>query len=255
MQRLIALSLGSLFIAGQVLAASIPVIDAGNIVQSTISAIADVQSALSAAEEVYNSYTQIANQYTQIANQVRQIAHEVQNLQHFSGSSIPHLLGISANITSTLGQAQGVSFRLSQATAQFDALYPTVTAALSAAEVTTMRLQWVRERRHAAATGVQVQAITQSLQGMATSVSQLLSQAGAARGNLDVSQIQAQQTGLTQGLLMQIQQVLAGNGRIEAQRQAEDATLQEATMQEIATATQPLPAYTGAQGRLMQYHW
>jgi hypothetical protein len=54
---------------------------------------------------------------------------------------------------------------------------------------------------------------------------------------------------------MQIQQVLAGNGRVLAQQQAEDATLQDAALREIEAATRTDAPYTGARGRLATYRW
>ncbi len=262
MGRTLALSLLVLLSARSAVEGVVPVVDAGNIVQSTISAIADVEAALNSATEVINSYTKIANQYTQIANQhtqianqVQQIAHQVQNLDTFAGSSITQLLGVSTQIATTLGQAQGVWFHLTQATAQFDALYPAVTTVMKADALLTMRQQWVQHRRSAAATGVKVQAISHHLQTMATHLSQLLSHASGAKGNLAIQQVRAQQEGLTQALLLQIQHILAGNGRLDAQRGAEEATLQDATLQEIGTAFAPLPAYSGGQGALIHYQW
>jgi type IV secretion system protein TrbJ len=255
MHRIIVTTLLGLCLAGPATAAMVPVIDAGNIVQSTISAIADVETAIQAAVEVVNSYTQIYNQYQQIYNQYSQLAHDVQNLQQFNGNSVSQLLGVSTRLLNTLGVAQGVSFQLAKATAQFDATYPQVTGALRAGQLTTMRLQWLQQRRSAAATGVQVQAIAEDLQTMAGNISGFLTKASAATGNLHIQQVRAQQEGLTQAQLMQIQQLLAANGRMAAQLQAEEATLEEARIREMEEATVPLAPYTGRQGRLMKYQW
>ena len=118
-----------------------------------------------------------------------------------------------------------------------------------------MRRQWAGQRRDAAATAVQVQAIAQSLESTYTSLSHLLNRAAAAQGNLDVNQVQAQQNGVTQTLLMHIQQVLAGNGRVLAQQQAEEASVQDATLREIETATRTEQPYEGAGGRMAVYRW
>lgn len=255
MKRFFVLSLVSLLLTSPVVMATVPVIDAGNIVQSTISAIADVETAIQAAMEVVNQYTQIANEYTQIYNQGQQIYHQLKNLEKFDGNSISQLLHVSTQIATTLGQAQGVGFDLSQATAQFDALYPKVEAAMEAGKLLTMRQQWVQHRRSAASTGMQVQAVSQNLQTMATNLSDLLGKASSASGNLQIQQVRAQQEGLTQAMLMQIQQLLAGNGRLDAQRTAQEATVEDMTLKEIDKAFAPLPAYTGGQGKLMHYKW
>ena len=255
MGRTLALSLLVLLSARSAVEGVVPVVDAGNIVQSTISAIADVETAIQAAMEVVNQYTQIANEYTQIYNQAKQIANQLQNLEKFDGNSISQLLQVSTQIATTLGQAQGVGFDLSQATAQFDQLYPKVEAVMEAGKLLTMRQQWVQHRRSAAATGMQVQAVSQHLQSMATNLSQLLSKASATTGNLQIQQVQAQQTGLTQAMLMQIQQILAGNGRLDAQRGAEEAAMQDAVLKEIDKAFAPLPPYKGGNGKLMHYKW
>jgi type IV secretion system protein TrbJ len=254
MQRLRALSLVSL-LCTSVATATVPVIDAGNIVQSTISAIADVESAIQEALAVINQYTQIANEYTQIANQVQQIANQVKNLEQFSGTSISQLLHVSTQISTTLGQATGVGFDLSQATAQFDQLYAQGQALMNTAAIVTKRQQWMQHRRDAAATAMKVQAVSQNLHTMATNLSQLLTNASGATGNLQIQQVQAQQTGLTQAMLMQIQQILAGNGRLDAQRGAEEAAVQDATLKAIEAATAPGVPYTGANGKLMTYRW
>ncbi len=255
MKRLITLSLVGLLTTSSVVTATVPVVDAGNIVQSTISAIADVETAIQAAMEVVNQYTQIANEYTQIYNQAKQIANQLQNLEKFDGNSISQLLQVSTQIATTLGQAQGVGFDLSQATAQFDQLYPKVEAVMEAGKLLTMRQQWVQHRRSAASTGMQVQAVSQNLQSMATNLSQLLSKASGATGNLQIQQVQAQQQGLTQAMLMQIQQLLAGNGRLDAQRGAQEAAVEEESLKQIDKAFKPMPEYTGGNGKLMHYKW
>ena len=126
---------------------------------------------------------------------------------------------------------------------------------MTAGDVLSTRRQWVAHRRNAATTGMQVQAISQHLQTMATQVSQLLSQAKTTGGNLAIQQVRAQQEGLTQTLLMQMQQLLAGNGRLDAQRGAEEAAVQDATLKAIEAATAPGVPYTGANGKLMTYRW
>jgi P-type conjugative transfer protein TrbJ len=224
------------------------VIDASNLVQSTISALYDIKTALSAAQEVINSYTQIANQVTQIANQVK-------NLQQFDANYAAQLVGLNTSITGTLQHARGVSFQLGQATTDFDALYPRVASNLSGPDVQQMRLQWVQQRREAAQVGIQVQSITEALRSLSTSVTRLLHQAASTQGNLDISQVQAQQTGVTQSILLQQMQIAAGNGRAAAVREAEDATLEEARVRDLEAATQPTPRYAGGRGRLSQWRW
>jgi P-type conjugative transfer protein TrbJ len=224
------------------------VFDASTFAQSLISAYNDVQTAINTAQEV-------ANTYTMIRHQVTQISHQVQNLERLDVNTVSVLLNLTSSMVGTLRQAQGVSFELDRALAEFDRLYPRVQAVLSAGEVLAIRRQWTGQRRDAAAMAVQVQAVTQSLESMSSSLSQLLNKAAAAQGNLDVNQVQAQQNGVTHTLLMQIQQVLAGNGRVLAQQQAEDATLQDAALREIEAATRTDTPYTGARGRLATYRW
>jgi hypothetical protein len=137
----------------------------------------------------------------------------VKNLQHFDLDDTQRLLSLGNAITGTLRQAQGVSFELAQATRQFDTLYPRLQQQLSAAQIMTMRLEWLTQRRQAASVGIQVQSITQDLQTMYTQVGNLLTSAATAQGNLDINQIQAQQQGITQGILLQTQQLMAGSAR------------------------------------------
>ena len=240
--------IAAVLLTAQVATAQWEVIDLSNLVQSTTTAINSVQTAANTARQVVNTYTQIRNQVTQIN-------HQLQNLERLDINAITTVLDLTSGVVGTLRQARGVSFELDQALAQFDRLYPRVQEVLSAGQVITMRRHWAGQRRDAAATAVQVQAVTQSLESMYASLSQLLQRATTAQGNLDINQVQAQQNGITQTLLMQIQQILAGNGRVLAQQQAEDATLQDAALREIEAATRTDTPYTGARGRLATYRW
>lgn len=119
----------------------------------------------------------------------------------------------------------------------------------------TMRLEWLTQRRQAASVGIQVQSITQDLQGMYTEVGNLLTSAATAQGNLDINQIQAQQQGITQGILLQTQQLMAGSARATTQQQAEEAVLEAAALQAQQQAMTPIPDYQGGRGNMWHFRW
>ncbi len=248
MKRVTLVSLALLLGHCAVVAAQFAVIDAADVVQNTMTAVNSVKTAVNTAQQVVNEYNMIRNQVDQIANQVK-------NLQHFDLNETQRLLSLGNAITGTLRQAQGVSFELAQATRQFDTLYPRIQQQLSAAQIMSMRLQWLEQRRQAAAVGIQVQSVTQNLQDMSTQVGTLLTSAATAQGNLDINQIQAQQQGITQGILLQTQQMQAGNARALSQQQAEDAVLDATALQAMDHAMTPLPDYAGGRGALMHFRW
>jgi len=224
------------------------VIDGSNLLQNTMTAFNSVKTAVNTAQQVVNEYTMIRNQIDQIANQVK-------NLQHFDLDDTQRLLSLGNAITGTLRQAQGVSFELAQATRQFDTLYPRLQQQMSAAQILTMRLEWLTQRRQAASVGIQVQSITQDLQNMYTQVGTLLTSAATAQGNLDINQIQAQQQGITQGILLQTQQLMAGSARAATQQQAEEAVLEAAALHAQQQAMTPIPDYQGGRGKMWHFSW
>lgn len=208
----------------------------------------NVKSAIAEAQQVVNTYTQIQNQ-------VRQIQHQVTNLQRFDLNYVTHLLNLGGIISGVLKQARGISYDLDSAVAEFDRLYPAIQGAVAHGRMLQFRLDWATQRQQAAQVGMQVQAVTSSLDQTYTKLCELLNQAVAAKGNLDINQIQAQQQGVTQGILLQIQQQLAGNARGATSREAEDAALTSATLHALEQAGQPEERYTGTKGSLTTYSW
>src|SRR5216684_1673784 len=92
--------------------------DAANLVQNSL-------TALNAAASYVRQGEKIINEYNVIRNQIVQIGHEVTNLQR-----IPKGLNflddntlVGSRLNGLLGQANGVSFELDQATKDFDKLY------------------------------------------------------------------------------------------------------------------------------------
>jgi P-type conjugative transfer protein TrbJ len=231
------------------------VIDASNLVQTTITAYNSVQTAVNTAREVANTYQQIRNQYEQIRNQVTQIENQARNLQRFDLTSVDAVLGMGQSIVGVLNTAQGVSFQLDQARAQFEQVYPQVRHVLSPRDALRYQAQWAAHLRQAAATGAEIQALTQDVQTTYGRLCALLQSAAAAQGNLDISQIHAQLLGVLGAQILKMQQIEAGNGRITAQAYAQDAALQEATVRAIEAAAVPTAAYTQARGRLITYRY
>jgi len=83
----------------------------------------------------------------------------------------------------------------------------------------------------------------------------LLTSAATAQGNLDINQIQAQQQGITQGILLQTQQLMAGSARAATQQQAEEAVLEAAALHAQQQAMTPIPDYQGGRGKMWHFSW
>src|SRR5713101_2957752 len=94
------------------------VIDPTNLMQNTLTALRTLQTTV-------NQATQIANEVQMIANQVQQLANEARNLASLPTSLLGDLQGQLRGYTTTLNQAQGLSFHVGSIAPQFEHLYAT----------------------------------------------------------------------------------------------------------------------------------
>ncbi len=227
--RYVVLLVLVLGITSRAYATGLPVIDAAAIVQATI-------TAFNSLRQVQQGVQQVTNQYTQIKNQLAQLQNQATNLTRFPATYSQDLLGLGNRLTGTLATTQGLSFQLSQATAQFDRLYPRATTLMASGDFRTLRQQWQTQRLEASRTAVQVQAITQDLTAMTARVTTLTTAAAQAQGNLDTAQVRAQQNGLTQTILLQQMQMQAAAARAASQKDAEHAIVESQQMHAIEQA-------------------
>jgi P-type conjugative transfer protein TrbJ len=222
--------------------------DALNLVQNTFSAVADVEAAANTAQSVLN-------EYEMIKHQVEQITYAVQNLQRLDLNYVNEIFAAGRSIVNTLRRAKGVSFDLNRSMTEFDRLYVQLGSTATSGQLFQQQLQWATTRRQAAATAVQVQSVTSVLTEQYGQLCDILNRGVAVQGNLDAQQLQIQQQGLSQGILLQQMQIQAGNARGQALAEAEQAAAREAAIQAMQQATPELPTYTENRGRFANYRW
>src|SRR5215470_10432582 len=98
--------------------AQFAVIDAANVVQSTLTAL--------------NTLRTTTNQATQIAHQVQSLANQARHLQALPTTIVGDLTGTIQQYTSLLQQTQGLSYELQTIQGQFARIYPQHGMSLSA---------------------------------------------------------------------------------------------------------------------------
>ena len=223
------------------------VIDAGNIAQNVIQATNSVRQVAQQAQQLINETTQIYNQVQQIAHLYTQVQQGVQNLQSFDMQSANYILGLAQQIDSKLGQAQQLGYQASAAAGQMQRIYDTSRGVATWEEGNMIRRRWLNIRQEASTVSVQVQAIQGQLQSSSQQVAELTRRMTATQGNRDTLQAMGQQQGMTNQLLLQIQQQQAVADRlrlIEAQERAAQEAARLQWEQQWLPAPQDVP-YTG----------
>lgn len=234
---------------------TVPVLDVSNLAQSTITALNSITRVAQAA----SSY---ARQAQQLYAQYQSITYQIQNLQRLDAGSVSAILTLSSRVATSLQGVRGLSYEVDAALREFDALYPKLartagdlSGVLSTAESLAFQRRMQRARFDAAQAVVQISAVSGALERVNAEVGQLLQRAAASSGAHDLGQVQAAQAGLTQGQLMRVEQQLAVANRLQAQKAAEEITLEEARRTALEAAAVPTPAYTQARGRLVTYRY
>jgi predicted glycosyl hydrolase (DUF1957 family) len=134
-----------------------------------------------------------------------------------------------------------LSYDLTQATSQFDALYTQLSLTASPADLLAQRRQMLTARLQASRMAVQMQSIRTNVTDIYNRLCALLDGSWRASGNLDSAQLAAQQQALLTHSQQMAQAMLATSQRLEAQRQAEDVVLQQAAIQAYLQATTLAP--------------
>ena len=198
------------------------VIDPTNLIQNTLTALRTLQTTV-------NQATQIANEVQMIANQVQQLANEARNLASLPTSLLGDLQGQLQGYTTTLSQAQGLSFQLSSLAPQFAQLYATFgQPARSSAALLQQASQWTQQLRHASAAAMQVQSVWERLSGQQTQLQTALTASDTASGNLQVSQATNHLLGILAEQQASLQQILAASSRAEVSLIATQAAQDDA---------------------------
>jgi P-type conjugative transfer protein TrbJ len=192
--------------------------------------------------------TEIANQVRQLENEAQMLVNEARNLEHLDLNTLNRLLQIAATTQALLNQAQGMTFQLVQAQADFLRLYPhAYPDGTRSAQLSADSLERWSNSRLALDTAIQVQA--QSSHNFAEDQAVLSSLVGASQsadGTLQAAQATNQLLALQARQSIQSQQIEIAQGRAAALEQARavaaearSRTLRTQFMQE--TAYNPTP--------------
>jgi P-type conjugative transfer protein TrbJ len=207
------------------------VVDPANLVQNTFTAA--------------RTLTQIANQVRQLENEAQMLINEALNLKHLDLNTLNRLLQIVATTQRLLNQAQGMTFQLAQAQADYLRLYPNAYPdGTSSAQLSADSLERWSNSRFALDTAVQVQAqSSQNFDADQTVLSSLISASQGAQGALQAAQTTNQLLALQARQSIQSQQLEIAEGRAAALEQAR-AVAAEARSRTLRTQFMQGTAYT-----------
>lgn len=196
---------------------------------------------------------QAARALQQIDNQIQSLQHEMVMLQNMAKDlqtiDFPQLARMTESLQQIdwlMGQAQGIGFRLADLDVRFKAAFPD---SFDVRIGTNQRVQEARARLDASMAalrhtmGVQAQ-VAQNVDEDARVLAELVAKSQGAEGNLQVQQAANQLLALTAKQQLQIQTLMAAQGRSDAQEKArriqEESEAQAATQRFLGAGT----AYT-----------
>ena len=212
-----ALALGLLLVGGIRRAhAQYPVIDAANLIQSTLNQI--------------NTYTTTLNQARQIANQVQSLANQAQNLHSLPTTIMGDLTGTIGQYTAVLQQAQGLTYQLQGIQGQFQRLYPHQGMSLQA------YLQSLPSTSQATYDALQdamrAQSALDRLVKERTQLDTAMSHSAQAVGAVQAQQAATEVQGIMVQQMNGLQEIQAATGRAQATMMANETSADMAAHQQ-----------------------
>lgn len=193
---------------------------------------AKAQWAVIDASNLAQNVLQAARALEQINNQVQSLQNEAVMLQNMdrnlSSLNVSQLGGITDDlqqISNLMNQAQGISFNVQSVQAAYQQLYPPQYGAgtsmpqlLSAAQT-----RWQNAQNAFQQTMMVQSQIAQTVQSDSAKLTFLVNASQGAQGNLQVSQATNQLLALSIKQQLQIQTLMAAQGRAEALKDANEA--------------------------------
>ncbi|PXA86576.1 P-type conjugative transfer protein TrbJ [Nostoc sp. 3335mG] len=184
--------------------ALLPVFDSSNFGQNLLTA--------------ERTLTQINNQIKALQNQATMLSNMARNLTTFNFPELQQITGTLQKVDTLMGQAQGISFKVSQLDAQFKQLFPgqggTATTTDQQLANAKARLDTVMAAyRQTMATQSQ---IAENVTTDAANLSSLADRSQSSEGALQAAQATNQLLALTAKQQFQIQQMMAVQYRAEA---------------------------------------
>jgi P-type conjugative transfer protein TrbJ len=211
-----------------------PVFDAANFGQTFATAV-------NTAKNVTQTAQQIENEVTMIRNQVQTIANQVRNLQRLDLTSFQDLLSLGGSVMDLLGDAQGISFDLAGAQAQFEEVYRFSQGHLGSSDLLKLRMALLQQSRYAQTLSLRLQSIRGAISQIVASIGRLLNGSYTLSGNLDAQQLAHQQQVLAQYSALQMQQMQAAAYREQTLQHAEKTVLQQTALMHFQERTTLAP--------------
>jgi len=208
-----------------------PVIDASNLAQNVL-------QAARLLEEVNNQIRSLQNEATMLENQAR-------NLTSLNVSSLGTMTSDLRQIGALMNQAQGIGFHVRSVEAAFSRRYPRQYGSTSIPQlIADAQARW-QDARDAFRQTMAVQSrIAQTVQSDTGTLADLVNASQGAAGNLQVNQATNQLLALLIKQQMQIETLMAAQGRAAALNDANNAEAKEEGRAAFQTFLGSSNAYT-----------
>ncbi len=167
---------------------------------------------------------QITNQIQSLQNEATMIENMVRNLDRLDYSSLARMTASIGRIQQLMSQAQGIGYQIEQTDQRFHALFPgSASPVMTDAAVRDAASRWqaVTAAFHDTMT-TQSRIVTEAADD-ASQLAELVEQSQGAHGNLQVSQATNQLLALVAKQQIELQAMLASQGRAETMEKAADA--------------------------------
>lgn len=223
----------SVFLPALPASAQWDVFDSSNYAQSVL-------QAARALEQINNQIQSLQNQATMLQNMAR-------NLTSLDVSSLDGITGDLQRIGTLMNQAQGIGFDVQSVETIFDQRYPEAYGAGTGIGklVSDAETRW-QDARSAFRQTLQMQSqIAQTVQSDTGKLSQLVNASQGAVGSLQAQQATNQLLALSIKQQLQVQSLLAAQGRAEALDAANDAEAEEEGRAALTTFLGSRDAYAG----------
>ena len=212
--------------------AQIAVIDAANLSQNVLTAARELQ--------------QIDNQIQSLQNQATMLENEARNLASLNFSSLDGMTDDLNRVSDLMNQAQGISFDVQSVEAAFQQTYPQQYASgtsfpqlLSAAQT-----RWQNARDAFQQTMTVQSQIAQTVQSDTGKLADLVNASQGAVGSLQAQQATNQLLALSIKQQLQIQTLMAAQGRAETLNDADNAEAEQEGQAALNTFLGSSNAYT-----------
>jgi P-type conjugative transfer protein TrbJ len=214
-------------------AAQFAVIDAKNLVETTLQAARALQ--------------QINNQVQALQNQVTMIGNQVRNLTSLNYSSLTGITNDLTQIGNLMNQAQGISFNVQSVETLFGQYYPQSygNGAAIPQLVSDAQMRWQNAHNAFQQTMLVQSQIAQTVQTDTAKLAGLVGASQGAVGGLQAQQATNQLLALSIKQQLQVQSLLAAQGRAQALNDANNAEAEEEGRAAFQTFLGTSNAYAG----------